>query len=153
RLGATLDEATKAEALESTGRVKAWLEQIVSLRSRLDPKAAGMRGKSTTFDVKDEIDGNLMLFENLIAKQKIEVRVRVPKEPVAVKMMRSALGQVLANLIDNSIYWLTRHHGDGKGGKIDLHLTVTEQGFRIRHCDDGPGVEEADQERIFDPYF
>jgi len=68
-------------------------------------------------------------------------------------MMRSALGQVLANLLDNSIYWLTRHHGDGKGGQIDIMLTTAETGFRIGVCDDGPGVDESDRERIFDPYF
>jgi len=153
RLGSMLDGDEKTEAAESTGKIKGWLEQIIALRNRLDPKSAGMRGRSTAFDVKEEIDGNRMLFENLITKQKIHVRIKAPKDAVAVKMVRAALGQVLANLIDNSIYWLTRHHGDGKGGQIEIHLTATDGGFRIRLTDDGPGVDEADQERIFDPYF
>lgn len=153
RLAAMLYGSNRSEAAESVAKIKAWLEQIIALRNRLDPKTAGMRGRSTTFDVREEIEGNKVLFENLLAKQKIQVRVRAPKEPVGVKMVRAALGQVLANLIDNSIYWLTRHHGDGKGGQIDILLATTENGFRIRLCDDGPGVDEADQERIFDPYF
>jgi signal transduction histidine kinase len=138
---------------ESITAIKGWLEQIVALRARLDPKTAGMRGRATTFSVQEEIIGNLLLFENLLAKQKIKPTTHTPHDPVIVKMPRSALGQVLANLLDNSIYWLTRHHGDGKGGKIDVTLNMLKHGFRIRFCDDGPGVHEADRERIFDPYF
>jgi signal transduction histidine kinase len=153
QLKALLSGDEKMESADSIGKIKGWLEQIISLRNRLDPRSAGLRGRSTTFDVKEEIHGNLMLFENLLAKQQINPMLRVPPHPVVVKMMRSALGQILANLIDNSIYWLTRYHGDGKGGQIDIHLTTTNEGFRIRLCDDGPGVDESDRERIFEPYF
>jgi signal transduction histidine kinase len=141
------------EARRSLTSINSWLEQIVALRSRLDPKTAGLRGRSTSFDVQEEIRGNLMLFESLLARQKITPRVRAPKQPVVAHMMRSALGQILANLLDNSIYWLTRHHGDGKGGRIDIHLKPIENGFRLIFCDDGPGIGQEDRERIFDPYF
>ena len=56
-------------------------------------------------------------------------------------------------MLDNSVYWLTRHHGDGKGGKIDITLKSLDNGFSIVFCDDGPGIEESNRERIFDPYF
>lgn len=143
----------QAEALKSINSLKAYLGQIVALRSRLDPKAAGQRGKSTTFDVADEIQANLQLFESLLGKQQIRPLVRKPSQPLVVRMMRSALGQIIANLLDNSIYWLTRHHGDGQGGQIDIHLLYTDAGFLLRYSDDGPGVKESDRERIFDPYF
>jgi signal transduction histidine kinase len=142
-----------AEARRSVGDIKSWMEQIVALRNRLDPKTAGQRGRATTFKVEEEIEGNLMLFENLLGRQKIKVDIRAPQDPVIVHMTRSALGQILANLIDNSIYWLTRHHGDGKGGKINIQLSQLDHGFRIVFCDDGNGVEEADRERIFEPYY
>jgi len=148
-----LQQDAREEAIRSLTAIKGWLEQIVALRSRLDPKTAGLRGRSTSFDVAEEIQGNLMLFESLLARQKITPTVRAPKQPVVVHMMRSALGQILANLIDNSIYWLTRHHGDGAGGKIDIQLKSIEHGFRIIFCDDGPGVAEEDRDRVFDPYF
>jgi signal transduction histidine kinase len=141
------------EVQDSITSIKGWLEQIVALRARLDPKTAGKRGRATAFSVQEEILGNLLLFESLLTKQNIKPKLHAPKEPIVVKMTRSALGQLVANLIDNSIYWLTRHHGDGKGGNIDITLQVLEHGFRIRFCDDGPGVEESNRERIFDPYF
>jgi len=145
---------TKLEEAEgSLNLIKGWLEQIVALRARLDPKSAGKRGRATTFSIQEEILGNLLLFENLLAKQKIKPSLHMPKDPFIVKMTRSALGQVLANLLDNSVYWLTRHHGDGKGGEIDITLRTREHGFSILFCDDGAGIDEANRERAFDPYF
>lgn len=147
------DEASRRRALESIHDIKGWLEHVVALRARLDPKTAGKRGRATSFDVADEVDGNVMLFENLIANQKIVVTTKRPKTGTIVHMTRSSLGQVLANLLDNSIYWLTRHHGDGKGGNIEISWKHLPGGFKLTVADDGPGVAEEDRERIFDPYF
>ena len=148
-----LGEGVHAGLVGTFARLRAWLEQIANLRERLVPKAAGKRGRPSSFVVQDEIADNFALFAALIAKQKIQCELRAPKQQVAVNMSRSSLGQILANLLDNSIYWLTRHHGDGKGGRIDVHLTTLKHGFRIRFCDDGPGVAEEDRERIFDQEF
>ena len=68
-------------------------------------------------------------------------------------MSRAALGQLLANLIDNSVFWLVRHHGIGAGGKISIRLEPLPKGFRLRYSDDGPGIPEADRAQIFEPYF
>lgn len=133
--------------------IKAWLEQIANLRARLDPKTAGKRGRATSFSVSEEIEGNLNLYENLLGKQKIKIKFNKPKKPLVVHMSRSNLGQVIANLIDNSVYWLTRHHGDGKGGMIDIHLKPMKQGFKIRFSDDGTGIPEQDEDRVFEQYF
>ena len=148
-----LDDDELSEVQKSIGAIKGWLEQVVVLRARLDPKTAGKRGRATTFSVQEEIYGNLLLFESLLSKKKIDAKLHSPSDPLVVKMTRSALGQILANLLDNSVYWLTRHHGDGKGGRIDITLNVLEHGFRIIYCDDGPGVDESNREAMFDPYF
>lgn len=133
--------------------ISGWLEQIGNLRSRLDPKTAGKRGRQTSFNVEEEVIGNLNLYENLIAKQKIQVSLKSPKNPIVVHMPRSNLGQIVANLIDNSVYWLTRHHGDGNGGKIIIEISKLQNGFKIVFCDDGPGVSDAQKEVIFEQYF
>ncbi len=133
--------------------IKGWLEQIGNLRARLDPKTAGKRGRATSFNVAEEILGNLNLYENLISKQKIKVNFKQPKNQLVVHMSRSSLGQIIANLLDNSIFWLTRHHGDGKGGNIDIQLLPTDNGFNIKFCDDGPGISDHDKDRIFEQYF
>jgi signal transduction histidine kinase len=133
--------------------IKAHLEQIFNCREMLMPKTAGRRGRATTFSVQDEIEGNLGLFEGLLAKQGIKPRVHAPRAPLLVHMSRSVLGQVIANLLDNSIYWLYHHHGEGKGGQIDIRLAKLKRGFRLTISDDGPGVAQEDRERMFDMNF
>lgn len=149
----SLEKNQATEINESLSSISGWLEQIGNLRSRLDPKTAGKRGRQTSFNVEEEVLGNLNLYENLIAKQKIQISLKSPKNPVVVHMARSNLGQIVANLIDNSIYWLTRHHGDGNGGKINIEIEKIDHGFKIILCDDGPGVSETQREVIFEQYF
>ena len=148
-----LDGRDSDDVSQGFKSIKGWLEQIANLRARLDPKTAGKRGKATSFDVADEILGNLNLYENLIGKQGIKISFKKPSKPLVVHMSRSNLGQIIANLIDNSIFWLTRHHGDGKGGRIDIQLSPIEGGFRVLFSDDGPGIPEQDRERLFEQYF
>ena len=138
---------------KSIKSILAWSEQVSNLRARLDPKTAGKRGRATSFDVSEEITGNINLFQNLLEKQKVKVLVSQPKTPVIVHMARSSVGQILANMLDNSVYWLTRHHGDGGGGTINIDLKSIKGGFQLRYCDDGPGIPDQDTDRIFEQYF
>jgi signal transduction histidine kinase len=148
-----IGEGAHEQLQETFTKVNAWLEQIAALRDRLVPKAAGKRGRATSFSVQEETRDNFALYESLLAKQRIQPVLRAPKEPIVAHMSRANLGQIIANLLDNSIYWLTRHHGDGKGGQIHIHIRALKHGFRIRVSDDGPGVAEEDRERIFDQEF
>jgi signal transduction histidine kinase len=147
--GGPLDE----DVTQRFTTLKAWLEQIYNLRERLIPKSAGRRGRASSFSVQEEIQGNLELYSSLLAKQNVTVERKWPSKPLVVHMSRSNLGQIIANLLDNSIYWLTRHHGDGKGGKIEVRLTELKHGFRILFSDNGPGVPREDQDRMFDAEF
>lgn len=133
--------------------IKTWLVQIHSLRQRLDPQTPDKRGKAVAFRVEDEVRDTFELYRALIAKQNIEWDIEAPDEPLTVMMSRAALGQILANLTDNSIFWLVRHRGAGNGGSIHVRLEPTDHGFRILYSDDGPGVPDEDRSSIFEPYF
>lgn len=133
--------------------IKGWLEQIHNLRQRLEPQTPAKRGRATTFDVLEEVKDNFNLHEALISKQKIRYDIISSERPLRVKMSRACLGQILVNLIDNSIFWLTRDKGIGNGGQICVRIEALEQGFRILFSDDGPGVPDKDETRIFEPYF
>ena len=133
--------------------VKGWLEQIHNLRDRLDPQTPAKRGRASSFFVHEEIEDNIDLYKALIEKQKIEYHIDLPTDPILVRMSRASLGQIIANLLDNSIYWLVDSNGSGNGGRIDIKLDTIEHGFRILISDDGPGVAPEDQSRVFDPYF
>jgi len=152
-LEATVNARLWGKIQAQTGAIKGWLEQIFNLRQRLEPQTPAKRGRAVAFDVKDEIEDNFRLYEALISKQQINWKVVAPRDAIRVKMARASLDQILVNLIDNSIFWITRHKGEGKGGRILVRLEPLERGFRFLFCDDGPGVAEEDMAKVFEPYF
>jgi signal transduction histidine kinase len=152
-LSRMLDESLLAVVTPKIGAMKSWLEQIYNLRNRLDPQTPAKRGRAESFDVADEIRDSLQLYESVIQKQKIAVDFKEPSEKVYAKMSRAVLGQILANLIDNSVFWLVRSKGIGNGGRLRVRLRSLEGGFTIVVADDGPGVEETRRDKIFEAYY
>lgn len=138
---------------ESIKSIKGWMEQIYNLRTRLDPQTAGRRGRATTFDVLEEIRDTFNLYEALLERQGIKHVIKCRESSIKVRMARGSLSQILANLLDNSLYWIIDSKGEDGGGEIAVRVTLIDSGFRILFADNGPGVEVEDQSRIFEPYF
>jgi signal transduction histidine kinase len=133
--------------------MKSWCEQIHNLRERLEPQKPAKRGRATSFNVEDEVEDICTLYDALVKKQAIRLDLKFPRHRTLVKMSRASLGQILANLVDNSLYWVTRHHGHGKGGTIQVRVSGLRGGFAVAVADDGPGVVMDDRVSIFEPYF
>lgn len=147
-------DTTKAEKVDSIlTRIKGWLEQLYNLKDRLNPQTIARRGRATTFDVREEIRNNFGLFEAQLRLNKIEYDIDGSGKPLMVKMSKASLSQIMVNLIDNAIYWVTKERGTGGGGRIHVLIKRTKGGFRILLSDDGPGVPGEDISRIFEPYF
>lgn len=132
--------------------IQTWLDQVHSLRQRLDPQTAGKRGRATRFNVQDEVADTLSLYETIISSQ--QIRVELPESaPVRVFMSRAALGQVLANLVDNAIFWLVRFRQVEDGRTLRIEVEQRDTGFAVTVSDSGLGVPEEDRSNIFEPYF
>ena len=55
--------------------------------------------------------------------------------------------QIVSNLLDNAFTWTP------DGGRIELGLTAEDGRVAVSVADSGPGVPEAERERIFRPFF
>ncbi len=64
----------------------------------------------------------------------------VAGDPIAVEL-------VFRNLIGNAV----RHGANGKW--IGVSAAASGEGVEIRVCDRGPGISEAERERIFEPFY
>ena len=71
-------------------------------------------------------------------------------EPDTYCHSKSALWQVLSQLVDNSI-----EHGfkDLASGSIGIHVSKTGQDIVINYQDNGSGISEQERTSVFEPFF
>ncbi len=92
------------------------------------------------------------LLRGLLQEQTLQWRARrlhpqLRGAPLVAEVDPDLLGSALGNLLANAI----RYSPDG--ATIDLSLSRQGSTLRIEVQDEGPGVAEADQARIFEPFF
>jgi K+-sensing histidine kinase KdpD len=85
--------------------------------------------------------------EPLAAARAQRVLRDVPAEPVEAAVDAGRLERALQNLIANA----QKYGRDG--GAIDVRLTCDAATAQITVADDGPGIPEADQRRIFERFY
>ena len=76
-------------------------------------------------------------------------------EPVKVKFVRAMFIQVLENLLDNSVYWLSVGKRRKVADEPPREIRVVLDGKRnvIEISDTGPGIAPENRERVFRPFF
>jgi signal transduction histidine kinase len=78
----------------------------------------------------------------------VEVRTSFPAAPVVLSADRSQIKQVFLNVFLNAVQAM-----DG-GGTLTVEDLALENGKTlVRVSDTGPGVPEADLDKVFDPFF
>ena len=77
------------------------------------------------------------------------------KGPVQVKLVKAMIVQVLENLIDNSVYWLSVAASDARRAKSNAEITISIDGDKglMTISDSGPGVAVENAERIFRAFY
>jgi two-component system sensor histidine kinase HydH len=98
--------------------------------------AAGAIARATTNFLGEEL-----------RRKNIEVEVDVAPQAVYVRMDPSRLRQVLINLLANARDALSA------GGKVRVSVDRRAGQAEIVVADDGPGIEDAERERIFEPFY
>jgi signal transduction histidine kinase len=99
-----------------------------------------------TTDVATEIEEIVTGFEPLAQSHSVHLTTRL--EPgLTVQVDRSALRQVLLNLLDNAVRY-------GPAGQ-NVTITTASSGekWTLEVVDEGPGVPVDERERIFAPYY
>jgi two-component system sensor histidine kinase GlrK len=76
-----------------------------------------------------------------------QLSVEVQGAPVWLPVDPDKLGAAVANLLSNAIRF------SPYGGAIRVQLSATPQGVHIDIRDEGPGVAEADRDRVFEPFY
>ncbi len=88
------------------------------------------------------------LFEGQRAES-YKIQVELPSEPVWVKADRNHLVRILNNLLSNAIQALLEE----QAGKVIVRLNKGTETARLSITDNGTGIPEDKQSRLFQPYF
>lgn len=99
--------------------------------------------------VKDLLDKVIRLYANIMERNGIDVKVDVIGSPLIAICTDADLLQLLINLFDNAVYWLS------VTGKPKKNILVTLDGNaqQMLFSDDGCGVRQDDAPYIFDAFF
>lgn len=135
------DQETLNTALAQTERLGRLVEQLLDL-SRLDAGAV-------------ELDREYLALEPFLAQatramkmtgRDVEFVLDVDPPDLDVLVDSARLHQVVANLLDNA----SRH--SPPGGKVFVSAVAVGQVVRITVQDQGPGIADADRERVFERF-
>jgi len=80
----------------------------------------------------------------------VEVKMNLPQEAVMVNADEKRIKQVLINLISNAVKYTDREK-DHK--EVVISLKVEQEEITIEIRDNGVGIEESEQEKIFSKFY
>jgi signal transduction histidine kinase len=147
RLSSADVAAFRALASEISGAcqiMSRWANDLVDL-STVDSGALQLN--LAPHDPVEVITSSVEAFLPLATKRRIELSVEVPQEPPAVLCDPDRIYQVLGNLLANALKFV------GQGGQIRVRLAVKEEDATFSVADNGPGIDEPDQPKIFERYW
>ena len=123
------------------------------LFGRLNPLAAGKRGRKELLELKKTIEDTLLVFEHEMKLHNVSANVIGPNH-FKFSAWDQDIYEIFTNLVDNSLYWI-----EAKESLVrKITINIKTEGSRLVHIDyrdTGPGIEAAhiDSEVIFEPDF
>jgi signal transduction histidine kinase len=107
-------------------------------------------GERRQFSMDVWLQDLLTSLRPILRKTKHEVLIECPPG-VMVDTYPGALGQVLTNLLTNAV---THAYEPDQNGKLSIRVSEPRQDtVRIVFSDDGKGIPQEHQHRVFDPFF
>ena len=117
---------------------------------RIEPFGGRRRGRPAQMKLEAAIAGAISLLDGEI--KAIGAKVTPPLGSTTVTVDGTELQEVMVNLLTNSLYWLRRVPKNRRAIAIWAERN-TDRSLSIYIEDSGPGVEEENRDRIFEPYF
>jgi nitrogen fixation/metabolism regulation signal transduction histidine kinase len=141
---------------ECTGTIVGEVESLKALVDEFSQFARMPAPRTVPTDLHALLDDALALYNGLLRTIRLE-RTYAGSLP-AVRVDGEQIRRVVINLIDNAIEALGGPEGrspDGGAGVITVETEhdPTNGVARVTIADNGPGISEADREKLFMPYY
>ncbi|MDF1883832.1 HAMP domain-containing histidine kinase [Sulfurimonas sp. SAG-AH-194-C21] len=103
-----------------------------------------------TFELNEYLQEVLFTFQTELKKRSIKIKLNLSEEDIKMYSYPGAISQVIINMLQNSL--LHGFDADEKG-TITITLTQKKERVELRFCDDGKGVDETVESKIFEPFI
>jgi signal transduction histidine kinase len=107
------------------------------------PRAPQLQPSDIHIVIRHSID----LLNAQAAKKQISINSHLQAQNAVIPFDIEQMTQVLLNLILNALQILP------DGGQVDISSRQTMDDFVLEIADDGPGIPDDEQARVFDPFF
>jgi signal transduction histidine kinase len=147
REGVARDEASRNESLGVIAAEAARLERLVGDvldLAKLDTRRFTLRREEV--DMGRLLESAYSTFAEEARRRGIEYRQVIGARPVIVADGDRVL-QIISNLLSNAFRWTP------DGGRVELALEQENGTISVAVEDSGPGIPEADLDRIFRPFW
>ncbi|MEP7292849.1 MAG: ATP-binding protein [Chloroflexota bacterium] len=101
-------------------------------------------------DIHEGIEDTLTIMAHKVREKHITVKKEFGKNVPTLTAFGSELNQVWTNIIDNAIDAMSDANGKGT---LTIRTWGDDEDVWVEIADDGPGIPEAIQSRIFEPFY
>lgn len=133
-----------SEKLELAARQLTRIQRTIRELIDFSRPASTATGRVTLSEAAEEALGIAKYYQR--TKDRV-ISMRIDPSLPPVLIARDLLTQVVLNLVLNAV------DATGKAGSIQLHFRQSHDQVELTVEDDGRGIDEADHDRIFQPYF
>jgi len=131
------------ERLQENGRhLLGLINQVLDL-SKIE--AGQLTLSLNDYSIKEVVQTVFAAVEPLAAEKNLALKVTVPSDLERGKGDEQRIAQVFLNLVGNAIKFTEK-------GEVRVEVTASDGMFLVAVSDTGPGLSEADQERIFEEF-
>lgn len=99
--------------------------------------------------VSDIFDKVVTIYKRTLDREHIKLEIKKTGSPVVVKCTDAILLQLLINLFDNAVYWLSVVNIEQK----KICVTLDGDNKQVIFSDNGPGIREDDEPYIFEAFY
>lgn len=128
------------ESVREVDRVAALVREMLGY-ARQEPCRA------EDVDLNAEVRGTLDFVKQSLEEDRVAVKVYLPSDAPRVRFDKTRLRQILLNLLRNA------REAVGKGGRIEVGVSVSDGKLELAVADNGPGVPSEQRQRIFEPFY
>lgn len=160
---ATLVDLRSVKTTSLPPGLRSLSRQLQTLDKRLrilDPVSTPGRQVKEECDLTEVLGTLLEAHEQQFDRHQIRVSLNIEPDGRGLlsKVVVGQMYQVFENLISNSVYWLSHHQALRRAKGVEpidsqINIVVDVHTRTIRFSDNGPGIEWADREKIFEPFF